>query len=340
MADVFLSYSSKDRAAAERVQAALSRAGIDVFWDQETPPGVDWDTWIRGKLSNARAAVVLWSKESIASPNVRHEAIVARDAGKLVPVMIETLAASDFPMGLYLVQGIQLQDWRNASSGGMARLVTEVEARLGRGVGAGRAPPKTPYLTPVPTAAQKQARMFLGLVVLAIVALAVVGTLAMQTFFDQNAKTSDPTMSGPEASVGPTGLGPTCLDGSDPSSETCANGARPIPPAPALGGGDSFAQRVIGRWRWSDGQPCAAGPKITLESGRLIVTTPENRFVHMIDADAALQLRTTVLEPAEQVGHSYVLTPEFMATTDIRSFNLVVEDKTEGSRNVWTPCEL
>lgn len=135
MAEVFLSYSSQDRQAAQRVEQALSAQGIEVFWDQETPPGVDWDTWIRGKLANAKAAVVLWSQNSIASPNVRHEAMVARDAGKLVPAMIETLSPSDFPMGLYLVQGVQLQDWRDANSAGMVRLVAEVQARVTRDAG-------------------------------------------------------------------------------------------------------------------------------------------------------------------------------------------------------------
>src|SRR5262245_33872721 len=135
LADVFLSYSSKDRKAAERVERALSGQGIEVFWDQETPPGVDWDNWIRDKLGNAKVAVVLWSKDSIASPNVRHEAIVARDVGKLMPAMMETLSPADFPMGLYLVQGVQRQDWRDAQSPGMERLVAEVQARLGRETG-------------------------------------------------------------------------------------------------------------------------------------------------------------------------------------------------------------
>ena len=33
MSDVFLSYSSKDRPAAERIEKALTAVGIDVFWD-------------------------------------------------------------------------------------------------------------------------------------------------------------------------------------------------------------------------------------------------------------------------------------------------------------------
>ncbi|MDX2234513.1 MAG: toll/interleukin-1 receptor domain-containing protein [Hyphomonadaceae bacterium] len=132
MTDVFLSYSSADRAAANAVQAALTRQGLDVFWDQEVPAGQDWDDWIRAKLTAARVCVVLWSKTSIASPNVRHEAMIARDAKKLVPAMIEALAPSDFPMGLYLVQTVQLQDWRNAGGPGMTRLSAEIAARLGR----------------------------------------------------------------------------------------------------------------------------------------------------------------------------------------------------------------
>src|ERR1700749_3020949 len=113
MADVFLSYSSTDRPAAERGEKALTAAGVDVFWDQEVPVGQDWDTWLRSKLQGARVAVVLWSKASIASPNVRHEAMIARDAKKLVPTMIEALTPEDFPMGLYLLQTVALQDWRN-----------------------------------------------------------------------------------------------------------------------------------------------------------------------------------------------------------------------------------
>ena len=131
MPDVFLSYASRDREAAEQIQQALTARGIDVFWDQETPPGQDWDTWIRGKLTACKVAIVMWSRASIQSPNVKHEAIVARDAHKLVPVMIEKLKPSDFPMGLYLVQAVDLTDWRNPDGKGMARLVAEIETRTG-----------------------------------------------------------------------------------------------------------------------------------------------------------------------------------------------------------------
>ena len=108
MTDIFISYSSKDRAVAERVRDALAEVGYEVFWDQSTPAGQDWDSWIRERLTGARLVVTLWTKASVASPNVRHEAIIAREAGKLLPVMVDELAPTDFPMGLFLVQALMI----------------------------------------------------------------------------------------------------------------------------------------------------------------------------------------------------------------------------------------
>lgn len=140
MADVFLSYSSADRTKAMQIERALSAAGHTVFWDQETPAGADWDSWIRARLGEARTVVVLWSKASVASPNVRHEAMIARDAGRLIPVLVEPLKPTDFPMGLYLVQAIQLQAWRgDATDPAFHRLLSEIAAKMDR-----PAPPPAP----------------------------------------------------------------------------------------------------------------------------------------------------------------------------------------------------
>lgn len=318
MADVFLSYSSKDRPAAERVQKALEHAGIDVFWDQETPPGVDWDTWIRSKLSNAKAAVVLWSKASIASPNVRHEAIVARDAGKLVPVMIETLAPADFPMGLYLVQGVQLQDWRNAHSGGFARLISEVEARLGRGAGAGHEPPKHPgRIKAAPNPSQGKARILVFAAV-ALVLAAAAGTGLMM----QMGKADTP--SGPVA-----------------APETAASDVA-TPPAPAaVQDGNLLSKRLVGRWHW-EGQACKDGTEITLTDGKLtFVTGGGTPFVHAVEADTDKETRTRVLSPDFVLGEQYSLTPEYVATSDARNFQLIVKNLTSGKdADRWYPCEV
>lgn len=133
LSDIFISYSSQDRPVAERVRAALVDAGYGVFWDQAIPPGKDWDSWLRDELMGARLVVVLWTKASVASPNVRHEAIIAREAGKLLPVMVDDLGPSDFPMGLFLVQALRIG--RTAREFGNARpkFLYEVGARLEQG---------------------------------------------------------------------------------------------------------------------------------------------------------------------------------------------------------------
>jgi hypothetical protein len=317
MADVFLSYSSKDRAAAERVQQVLERAGISVFWNQETPPGADWDTWIRDKLANAKAAIVLWSKESIKSPNVRHEAIVARDAGKLVPVMIETLSPSDFPMGLYLVQGVQLQDWRNSNSGGMARLISEVEARLGRGSGAGHVPPRNAGKIKAVKKPSPVPLVLAGLVVAAV--LGGVGWMLLKDDHPEGPSTAAETTVA-EAST------------ETPASPT-ADDAKSRPQ------GEGFSKRMLGHWLTKNDQACKDGTNVTLENGALVFTAPGSRFVHAIVSDAPLRTQTSVLEPIEHRGEEYVLTPEFFATSDVRSFTLIVANVLVGSRDTWDPCE-
>jgi hypothetical protein len=122
------------------VRDALQEAGYDVFWDQSTPAGQDWDSWIRERLSGAKLVVVLWTKASVASPNVRHEAIIAREAGKLLPVMVDALAPTDFPMGLFMVQALMIGRSARQFAAVRAKFLDEVRARIGEG-GSVAAPP-------------------------------------------------------------------------------------------------------------------------------------------------------------------------------------------------------
>jgi hypothetical protein len=131
MAEIFLSYSNKDRQRVQPVRDAFAAQGFDIFWDLQTPPGVDWDTWIRQHLTRAKCAVVFWSQNSVASDNVRHEATVAKQQGKLVPVLLETLTADQFPMGLYSTQAADISSWTgDLESTEWLRLRREVEAKL------------------------------------------------------------------------------------------------------------------------------------------------------------------------------------------------------------------
>jgi peroxiredoxin len=131
MTDIFLSYSSRDRDRVGPIRDALAAQGFDVFWDQSVPTGVDWDTWIRRHLAVAKCAVVVWSVNSIASDNVRHEATVAKQHGKLVPVMLDSLAADQLPMGLYTVQFANLSSWTgDAKDAEWVKFLQVVEAKL------------------------------------------------------------------------------------------------------------------------------------------------------------------------------------------------------------------
>jgi TIR domain/PAN domain len=111
MTDIFFSYSSADRERVRPIRDALAEQGFDVFWDQQVPAGTDWDTWIRQHLTKSKCVMAFWSATSVSSDNVRHEAIVAKQQGKLISVLLEPLTAEQFPMGLYAQQAANLSDW-------------------------------------------------------------------------------------------------------------------------------------------------------------------------------------------------------------------------------------
>lgn len=115
MADVFFSYSSENREQVRIIHDALVADGFDVFWDQKVPPGKTWNTWIREQLEAARVVIVFWTKESVRSPNVIHEAMVAKQANKLVPAMLEDLPGTDLPMGFLTLEAAKLHDWAPGS---------------------------------------------------------------------------------------------------------------------------------------------------------------------------------------------------------------------------------
>jgi hypothetical protein len=129
--DIFLSYSSVDRERVRPIRDALVAQGFEVFWDQQVPTGLDWDTWIRQHLAKSKCAVAFWSAASVASRNVRHEATIADQQGKLIPVLLEPLTAQQFPMGLYAHQAANLAGWNgDLNHDEWCKLRREYEAKL------------------------------------------------------------------------------------------------------------------------------------------------------------------------------------------------------------------
>lgn len=89
MTDIFISYCREDQATARRYADALAREGFSVWWDQTINVGEEFDAVTESALEDARAVVVLWSKQSVNSRWVRAEATQAQANRSLVPVMIE-----------------------------------------------------------------------------------------------------------------------------------------------------------------------------------------------------------------------------------------------------------
>lgn len=129
MADIFVSYAREDRARAEQIARGLEAQGYDVFWDNEIPPGQTWADYTEAKLTESKVTVVLWTASSVASQWVREEARMARDKGKLIPVLLD---GSMPPFGFGEVQGADLSAWRGeANHPGFARVVSAIAGATG-----------------------------------------------------------------------------------------------------------------------------------------------------------------------------------------------------------------
>lgn len=123
MADVFLSYKREDAAKVRKLVAALRDRGLDIWWDEDIPASAPWEATIEKALAAARTVVVCWSPASVASENVRSEARVAREDGRLIQVFVKPC---DPPLFFGERQGVDLSGWRG--SGGDARIDEIVEA--------------------------------------------------------------------------------------------------------------------------------------------------------------------------------------------------------------------
>lgn len=109
MADIFISYASKDRPIAKELAQLLKNRGWTVWWDSHIPIGDRFDTAIEKELRNAKAVLVLWTKHSIASEWVKNEASDAAQRGILIPVLLESVT---IPLAFSRIETALLTDWK------------------------------------------------------------------------------------------------------------------------------------------------------------------------------------------------------------------------------------
>ena len=100
MSDVFISYSKERAAEAKQLVDELSDLGYDVWWDTVLTPTGSYSEEITRQLKLAKAAIVIWSPESVSSQWVCSEAADAARQKKLINthvVGLDTLNAIPKP---------------------------------------------------------------------------------------------------------------------------------------------------------------------------------------------------------------------------------------------------
>lgn len=129
MADIFLSYSEKDRALARKLADRLHAAGWSVWWDRRIPAGSTWRNLLAQELAAMRCMVVLWSSHSVQSEWVCEEASEGRQLGRLVPVAIEAVRP---PAGFREIQAADLVGWDGAADhAGLQPLFDDIQRLIG-----------------------------------------------------------------------------------------------------------------------------------------------------------------------------------------------------------------
>lgn len=89
MADVFISFSSKDARRVQEIHARLVERGLDVWWMNNIAPGDSAIREVSRELEGAKKVVLAWSRHAAESPYVEGEIMHAFGTRKLLPVRIE-----------------------------------------------------------------------------------------------------------------------------------------------------------------------------------------------------------------------------------------------------------
>lgn len=138
---LFLSYSRRDAAYAERLRAGLEEAGHDVWIDRDDiAAGEQWRASIVEGITGSDAVVLVVSPPSMASDHVLREVSLAAESRKpLYPVRLVRCDVT--PAFRYLLAGIQLVDVERAGEpGALAQLLAALGGAL--------PPPQPPLIAP------------------------------------------------------------------------------------------------------------------------------------------------------------------------------------------------
>jgi ABC-type amino acid transport substrate-binding protein len=108
MADVFISYPKTRRALTERVARDLEAAGLSVWWDTRIRLGEGFRNQIDDELDACKAALVIWTPESIKSDWVIAEADHAWQQKKLVNTHLPDIKPHQIPKPFNQLQSLEI----------------------------------------------------------------------------------------------------------------------------------------------------------------------------------------------------------------------------------------
>lgn len=112
--DVFLSYKREEKAVAQLLAEFLTERGFDVWWDAALLAGDDFAAIVHEEVREAKAVVVLWSRQAIDSHWVKAEATLALAGGTLINAVIDDLPFDEIPVEFRHIQAVRLGDDRSA----------------------------------------------------------------------------------------------------------------------------------------------------------------------------------------------------------------------------------
>ena len=129
MSDIFISYAKEDRDWVISLADVLRQQGWTVWWDRSIPFGQSFQEVIESELSEAKCAIVVWSRHSVDSGWVSAEADEARNRNILVPVLIDDASP---PLVFRQLQTANLKGWTGDTTAPvLKKLITDLTVLLG-----------------------------------------------------------------------------------------------------------------------------------------------------------------------------------------------------------------
>jgi len=341
VADVFISYKSERRAAAEHLAEVLADYGYSVWWDYGLVSGRDFGAQIEQELRAAKAVIVLWCSMAVSSEWVKEEAALAKRLNKVIPTFIERV---ELPLGFSLSQTLDLSEWDGApQSNKLERLVRDVAQFVGRApkpnlegldrterawrrfgapalrdfalIGAleRKLPPRTlpgelgggPPLPP--PAPEPGPRLPIAVVATGAVAVVAVIVLALM-YFPVGPRTQQyPDMSVAPAEAVPTEAAPMA---SAPTEAASAAEPRPAVTQPAPSVAASASPNIVAPGGSTEiavfvtgaGNAPLAGAQVVLEAGGIFLNTGTTRVVGFTDQGGVFRTRWSTYAVSAYTG--------------------------------------